>query len=592
MSNAGSASSSVKRRSEPALADVAPRADDVGPHLDEHGITLRAVSSRAVSQAQATFCATLADELVARGVRHAVVAPGSRSTPMLLALAARSELPLHVVHDERAAGFVALGLGLSGTPAIVLCTSGTAAANLHPAVVEAGLSGVPMLVLTADRPAELRDVGAPQTIDQTNLYGRAVRWFHDPGVADEAAAPDVALARAAARGRRRRRPGAPEPAVPRAARRRAGSAAAAADRCRRAAWRASPTCPTTSSRARPRTRRRARRRRLATGRDVDVRRGDRLAGARRPARRGSRGVDGAVVAFDALLRHEPTAAALRPEVIVRVGRPAGVQGARPVGRRVGRDARAGRRRRHDRPGSHGGRRCRRRRRLVPLGRRLAGVGDPAWRQRWVDADERAEAAIDAVLGPEAPLTEPCRGPHGRPGAAADAELVVASSMPVRDLEWYGGRAARAHANRGANGIDGVVSTALGVALRGVPTVALVGDIAFVHDAGALTALRSRQASTCASSSSTTTAAGSSPSCRRRRRLPGERFERLFGTPHGTDLVALAAAHGLDATTVTTATELVDRVRRPGPSVTRIATDRAENVRVHAALNAAVAAALA
>ena len=141
-----------------------------------------------MSQAQATFCATLADELVARGVRHAVVAPGSRSTPMLLALAARSELAVHVVHDERAAGFVALGLGLSGTPAIVLCTSGTAAANLHPAVVEAGLSGVPMLVVTADRPAELRDVGAAQTIDQTNLYGRSVRWFHDPGVADEAAA--------------------------------------------------------------------------------------------------------------------------------------------------------------------------------------------------------------------------------------------------------------------------------------------------------------------------------------------------------------------------------------------------------------------
>ena len=94
---------------------------------------------------------------------------------------------MHVVHDERAAGFVALGLGLGGTPAILLCTSGTAAANFHPAVVEAGLSEVPMLVLTADRPPELRDVGAPQTIDQTHLYGRSVRWFHDPGVPDAAA---------------------------------------------------------------------------------------------------------------------------------------------------------------------------------------------------------------------------------------------------------------------------------------------------------------------------------------------------------------------------------------------------------------------
>ena len=133
---------------------------------------------------------------------------------MLLALADRAELAVHVVHDERVAGFVALGLGLAGTPAIVLCTSGTAAANLHPAVVEAGLSGVPMLVLTADRPAELRDVGAAQTIDQTNLYGRSVRWFHDPGIADDAAASTWRslgrrLVDAAAR-----RAGPPQPAVP------------------------------------------------------------------------------------------------------------------------------------------------------------------------------------------------------------------------------------------------------------------------------------------------------------------------------------------------------------------------------------------
>ena len=175
---------------------------------------------------------------------------------------------------------------------------------------------------------------------------------------------------------------------------------------------------------------------------------------------------------------------------------------------------------------------------------------------------------------------------------ADAELVVASSMPVRDLEWFGGRAARAHANRGANGIDGVVSTALGVALRGVPTVALVGDIAFVHDAGALTALRSRRGVDLRIVVIDNDGGGIFSFLPQATSLPGERFERLFGTPHGTDLVALAGAHGLDATTVTTAAELVDRVRQPGPSVTRVATDRTENVRVHAALNAAVAAALA
>ena len=135
------------------------------------------------------MCATLVDQWVRDGVRHAVVAPGSRSTPMALALAARAELRLDVFHDERSASFAALGSALAtGVPVVLLCTSGTAATHFHGAVAEAHLSHVPMLVLTADRPPELRDVGAPQTIDQTKLYGDAVRWFHDPGVPALAAA--------------------------------------------------------------------------------------------------------------------------------------------------------------------------------------------------------------------------------------------------------------------------------------------------------------------------------------------------------------------------------------------------------------------
>ena len=133
---------------------------------------------------QATFCAALVDQWVLLGLRHAVIAPGSRSTPMALALAVRSELNVQIVHDERSAAFMALGVGLaSGVPAALLCTSGTAATHFHAAVVEADLSGVPMLVLTADRPPELQGIGAPQTIDQTELYGGVVRRFVDPGVA-------------------------------------------------------------------------------------------------------------------------------------------------------------------------------------------------------------------------------------------------------------------------------------------------------------------------------------------------------------------------------------------------------------------------
>ena len=131
---------------------------------------------------QAAFAATLVDEWVRAGVRHAVVCPGSRSTPLALAVLAEPGLEVHVRLDERSAGFTALGIGMAtGLPAVVVVTSGTAAVEVHAAVVEADLARVPMLVCTADRPPELRDVGAPQTIDQTHLYGRAPRGSPTPG---------------------------------------------------------------------------------------------------------------------------------------------------------------------------------------------------------------------------------------------------------------------------------------------------------------------------------------------------------------------------------------------------------------------------
>src|SRR4051794_2157485 len=122
---------------------------------------------------QATFAATVVDEWVRCGLRDAFVAPGSRSTPLALALADAADaerLRVHVVLDERGAGFLAVGLAAAtARPALVLTTSGTAAVELHPAIVEASLAGVPLLACTADRPSSLRHVGAPQTIDQTHL---------------------------------------------------------------------------------------------------------------------------------------------------------------------------------------------------------------------------------------------------------------------------------------------------------------------------------------------------------------------------------------------------------------------------------------
>lgn len=135
----------------------------------------------------ATVLATvLVDELARCGVTDVVLAPGSRSAPLALAVHADSRIRLHVRVDERSASFLAVGLARrSERPVVLICTSGTAAANFHPAVIEAHESGVPLLVLTADRPSELRDTGASQTVDQIKLYGTAVRWFSEVGVPED-----------------------------------------------------------------------------------------------------------------------------------------------------------------------------------------------------------------------------------------------------------------------------------------------------------------------------------------------------------------------------------------------------------------------
>ena len=133
--------------------------------------------------ATTAFARTLVDEWVRHGVTDACLAPGSRSAPLALALAADDRIRVHVHLDERSASFFALGLArATGRPAVLLCTSGTAGANFHPAVLEAHHGRVPLIVCTADRPPELRDTGAGQTVDQVKLFGDAVRWFHEAEV--------------------------------------------------------------------------------------------------------------------------------------------------------------------------------------------------------------------------------------------------------------------------------------------------------------------------------------------------------------------------------------------------------------------------
>ena len=543
---------------------------------------------------QATFCATLVDEWVRRGVRHAVVAPGSRSTPMAVALAARADLAIHVVHDERVAAFVALGLGLDGVPAVLLCTSGTAAANFHPAVVEAGLSDVPMIVATADRPPELRDVGAAQTIDQTELFGRWVRWFHDPGVPDGAAASSW-----------------------RSLARRAFEAAAGGGPVHLNLPFREPLLGTAGELPAAVPSRPAGRGGVVSGdlwlssddgaNPLELERGVILTGGRSGVRpdqvaalaastgwpvladplSGCRALDGAVTAFDALLRHDGFATAHRPDVIVRLGRPAssrvlsewaassgatliqvGGPGVIDPDHRVAVAL----------PSSA----------VIALAEQADAFERPGdWSASWTSASQRAEHVIGKFLDDLDALSEPGVARTLAGSMPDGGRLVVASSMPVRDLEWFGGAAAAAHSNRGANGIDGVVSTALGLALHGGPAVALVGDIAFLHDGGALTALAPRRADLRIVVVDND-GGGIFSFLPQAAALAGDRFEQLFGTPHGTDTVAVARAHGLDADTVTTVGALRERLGRPGPTVTRIPTERAANVAVHAAINAAVA----
>jgi 2-succinyl-5-enolpyruvyl-6-hydroxy-3-cyclohexene-1-carboxylate synthase len=537
-----------------------------------------------IGAANATACATLVDEWVRCGVRHAVVAPGSRSTPIALAIAERDELELHVVHDERVAAFVALGLGLGGLPAVLLCTSGTAAANFHPAVVEAGLSEVPMIVATADRPPELRGVGAPQTIDQLELYRRAVRWFHDappPDGADPGSWRPLAqrLFSTALTGPVHVNLPFREPLL--------GGVGELPPEI-------GPPLPVPRGVASS----------GPLGERFDRQRGVIVAGGRSGADphavvalaerlgwpiladpcSGLRGSEPAVTAFDPILRHEDFARAHAPEIVVRVGRiPASkvlsqwvVASGAPVLQVGGPGVMD--------PEHNVAAFCA----LDDLATLRGAAGTP-WLARWRHANERAEAAIDEALA-AMPLNEPAVARTVAAALPDDGELVVASSMPVRDLEWFGGRAARAHSNRGANGIDGVTSTALGRALSGRPTCVLVGDIAFVHDSNALVAMQRRTADLRIVVVDNA-GGGIFNFLPQAAVLDPNRFEELFGTPHGTDIEALARAHGVPARTVTTAAELAEAVRSPGPSVTRVVTDRDDNVVVHDRLNAAVAAAM-
>jgi 2-succinyl-5-enolpyruvyl-6-hydroxy-3-cyclohexene-1-carboxylate synthase len=315
-------------------------------------------------------------------------------------------------------------------------------------------------------------------------------------------------------------------------------------------------------------------------------------------------VPGAVVAaVDALLRPAWTADALRPQVIVRLGLP---PASKVVGEWLARSgafevAVSGPGRWTDPQGTVDLVLPVEPSALIPAwstavanpGPEEVPVAGGAWRDAWEEAGSTAVAAIDAVLAAERAPTEPAVARDVMAALPDGCELVVSSSMPVRDLEWYAHPRAgvRVHANRGANGIDGVVSTAVGVALAGAPTVLLIGDVALLHDLPGLVGAASRGIDLVLVVVDND-GGGIFSFLPQARVLEPDRFELLFGTPHGLDLVAVASALGVPARAVgDVSTAVADAVGAGGVHVLVVRTERAANVDLHDRLHAAVAGAL-
>lgn len=545
-----------------------------------------------------------------------------------MALHEDPRISLHVELDERSAGFLALGIAKSsGAPAVVVTTSGTATANLYPAVVEADAAAVPLIALTADRPPELRGTGANQTIDQVKLYGDRVRWFTEIGVAEDRPGA-VAYWRSVtcrlwgeASGMR----GVPgpvhanvptrEPTVPLTddGRNAAQPFLHQLDGRRgREPWTQMRVAP----RAMPDAELSALAQKIATtergvivvgdsatplGSVIDLARAAGWPVIAEPLG-GSptlRGFDQVIGTAALLLADHAFAERHRPELAVRIGR----QGlARGVGALLGADVPQilidGNGTWLD-PG-------RALSQIVvadplltcaSLARQLGVAASSDWFDGWRDADKCARAAMDSVLDAEAAICEP-RVARDVVAAVPDGgTLVVSSSMPVRDLDAFMGTRGRVRvlANRGASGIDGVVSTMLGVALGsgGAPVVGLLGDLALLHDAVGF-GLRAGVDRVDLTLVVVNNDGGGIFSFLPQADHPLH-FETVFGTPHGRDIGRLAALHEVPHVLVDDPTGLVRTVRDGiadgGIRLIEVRTDRRRNVDVHRELQEAVSAAL-
>ena len=581
------------------------------------------------------FVGAFVDELARSGVAHVCLTPGSRSTPLTLLLREHPAIRVWTHLDERSAGFFALGMAkVLREPVAVLSTSGTAAVNFAPAVVEAYYDRVPLLVFTADRPPELHGIGSPQTIDQARLYGTHAKWFVDmilPDGSPEAlhhahtiAARAVATARVEAGPVHINFPFR-EPLIPAAGGPPPGRDGASAPGDAEASASAGEHTERADRRLDPATVASLAEELLAAGKglivcgpqdDADFPAAvarlaaelgfPLLADPLSQVRCGSHHSDLVIDSYDAFLRDEEIARELAPDVVLRFGRtPVSKPLLLYLQRHAGcRQLLADESGRWGDPGLTGhhalevdpGALCEALLPALQASDRRIGRAASDWANRWQSIARQAGAALRRRLAAEPGLSEPGVFAQLAELLPAGATLFAGNSMPVRDLDsCFPGatRPVRFFANRGVSGIDGVVSSALGASAVGSgPLVLVIGDLSFYHDMNGLLAVQRHNVN--ATIVLLNNNGGGIFSF-----LPQadetEHFEELFGTPHGLDFRPAAELYGLAYRRAESWQDFREAIEAsldsPGVGLVEVRTDRRENVRLHRELWAAVSEAV-
>jgi 2-succinyl-5-enolpyruvyl-6-hydroxy-3-cyclohexene-1-carboxylate synthase len=579
------------------------------------------------TNANTALASAFAEELARGGLRLAVISPGSRSTPLAVALWRQKGIEVKVIVDERSAGFFALGAAqASGEPVAMLCTSGTALVNYHPVVVEADESAIPLVVLSADRPPELRGIGAGQTIDQIKTFGSSVRWFCEVGTHE---ADDSGLlhyrsvacrALATARGETRpgpvhlnlpwREPLAPVPVE---------GAVTATDPLALEGRNGRPLTAVTHIDLEPSTFLldevashigNAISGVIVAGRQLDQELREPLAHLARVSgfpvlaeptsqlRCGPHDRSHVVAAYDLLLHDKHFARSVVPDLVLRFGAMPTSKPLRAWIEASGADQIV--------VDPYGGWNEPSRRAAVILRAdptelaqgwavRLEGLegGEKPLPNRWLAAETAAQGVLEAGLGGSGQISEPAL--HRALGQAhRDGDLVyTSSSMPIRDQEAFlPASSTDAHflSNRGANGIDGLISSGIGAAqASGRPTTIVSGDLGLLHDIGGLAALPDVETPVRIVVIDND-GGGIFHFLPQESALESEEFEALLGTPRGVDVAKAAALFDLPHRRLDALADLPDALAA-GTGLIEVQTDRRTNVAVHRQLNSSVHAAL-